>query len=290
MGLFSFLKKKKPEDKIPTPPSPPEAKGPEAQGKEDVLKPLGSEGQAQPQQPPQPKGPSLSSKSQEPLSYEEIPAPRPAESMKEQQGMKEQPKQPQKPSEQLKAPRQVDDFGIPMKKEEFELPDVEMPKFKFSGSREEEEVSKAIKGAGEGKAEPSEKPAAKPKKKEEIPHELPDIGEEGEKSGWEESPAEEEWQQVGSEMPEGVEEPELKEISKAKGPVFMRSDNFMSVKKGLNNVKDSLKNTDNLFANMTEMKNKEDADLKTWHSSVEAMLRKMVYVDKTLFEKKEETG
>jgi len=87
-------------------------------------------------------------------------------------------------------------------------------------------------------------------------------------------------------IPEGIEEPvELREIPKVKGPVFMRADKFMNIKTGLNSIKDNLKNMETVFADMTEIKDKQDADIDVWHGAVESIQRKLVYVDKTLFEK-----
>ena len=236
MGLFSFLTKKKPEGNIPVPPSP-------AAFKIDIPAPRVPMGGIMPAAQP-------------------TPSPRPAFTGMEQ--MQERPS-----SESITAPRQVDDFGIPAK-EEFELPDIEMPRFKLPTTEEKAEISQAIESE---KERPAKIPRLKIKKVPvEVPEELPEIG------AIPKTPR--------FMIPEGIEEPvELREIPKVKGPVFMRADKFMNIKTGLNSIKDNLKNMETVFADMTEIKDKQDADIDVWHGAVESIQRKLVYVDKTLFEK-----
>lgn len=255
MGLFSIFKRKKPEGKIPIPPSPPGAiPKPAFPEKKPETKPGDN-----PPMPPsgQPEFPS-------------IPVPKPSAEIKNSEKISL--------DEPMKAPRQIDDFGIPMK-EDFELPDIEMPRFKFPSKDEKAEIKQAIESQKKPKEIPEELPGIsepesfykpRPSAKTPIPEELPEIGEEPRPS----------W------MDDDVEEPiQLRDIPKSKGPVFMRGDMFMMMKKGISSVKDNLKNMEGAFTNIAEIKNKEEADIDVWHSSIEAIQRKLVYIDKTVFEK-----
>ncbi|MBD3313561.1 hypothetical protein GF345_03895 [Candidatus Woesearchaeota archaeon] len=270
MGLFSFLKKKKPEGKIPTPPSPPGS----------VPKPAFPEKPSESSQPV-PSVPQPGDKSRPPVppsqsNVPDIPSiPKP--SRNEAEDSVPQPK----------APRAIDDFGIPAK-ESFDLPDIEMPKFDFPNKSDKEEISRAV--------ESKQKPEKKPEKKAVEPApEIPDIGEETESPFFAPEEPEETAQQekVPQELPEIGEEDmgmeieapsEMVDMKKAKGPVFIRGDRFMAAKKGLNDFKDNLKKLDDVFSKMNDLKNKEDAEIDVWQSSVEAIQRKLVYIDRTVFE------
>jgi hypothetical protein len=258
MGLFSFLKGKAPEQKIPIPPSPGMPSRPQV--------PTPSFQPIQPDQAQRDAGQAKSFFSDEP----DFSIP-----FKFDEEEKQSPSFP--PAEEefgQKKIRQVDDFGLPMS-DELELPSFDVPKFKFMPSGDEKaEINRAIEDAERGKPL---REISLPKKQEDrkkqksVPEELPEIGEKARPSFM---------------MPEEVEEPvELREIPKSKGPVFIRADNFLMVRKGVNSIKDNLKNMEDRLMNLNEIKSKQDADLDSWHSAVEAIQRKLVYVDKSLFEK-----
>ncbi|MCX6706947.1 MAG: hypothetical protein NT001_02290, partial [Candidatus Woesearchaeota archaeon] len=89
-------------------------------------------------------------------------------------------------------------------------------------------------------------------------------------------------------FPENVEEPVvLRELPRSsKGSVFISAERLMHVKKGISAMKDNAKNMEDMILNINEIKNKQDADLDEWHQSIEAVQRKLVYIDRTLFEKR----
>ncbi|MFC1753149.1 hypothetical protein ACFL96_07105 [Thermoproteota archaeon] len=248
MGLFSFLKKKKPEEKIPTPPSPPGAR------------PIPSEVGAPKPIVPRPEMPPAQ-------GSEDIPAPRPIGEMK-------------KGPQPIK-PRQVDDFGIPSKGEELELPDIQFPTMPSS---EKQEVEKAIKEKAEVPEEPADEIPAPEAPEIEIEEPESEISIEEPEEIPSEAP--EELPGLGEPKPEekGLETVALPELPKAEGSIFIRSDKFNLVKRGIVSLKDNLKVMDKVFTMMTEIKNKQDADVDAWHSSVEAIQRKLIYMDKTIFE------
>lgn len=268
MGLFSFLKKKKPEEKIPVPPSPPG----------EIPKPVQPKSSALPSSvppiSPSPAFPKPAGRPVAPMGTPKPAFPGPELSMRGVGGKTEpsgpmfpdipKPKSSGKSSFDIEEPMHVDDFGIP-EDEGMDLPDIETPKFAFPAKRDKEEIKKAI--------EVTQKPGKNEMKdieEEHVPEELPSLGEPASHQSFEED----------------VEEPfEMHNLKKSKGPVFVRSDRFMLIKKGLSHLKDNMKNVDNILAKINDIKNRQDADLDSWHSAVEAIQRKLVYIDKTVFEK-----
>lgn len=252
MGLFSFLKGKKQAGAIPIPPSPPSsAPKPVIYSTEPAEE--ASQGQLFPQS------------SIRVISAGDFPE-------KSDFGL------PRSPSaeEPIKAPRFLDDFGIPSK-DELELPEIDIPKFKFPTQKEKMEIMVAIEAE---KEKPALKPMPpksfpKPLKRKilfDVPEKLPELGE----------PI----SAPKSNFPEEIEEPsEPVRIPKSKGHVFIKSDKFMLAKKTMTSVKDNMNDIDNIFIKMNEIKSKQDAELDAWHISVETVQRKLVYIDKTLFEK-----
>jgi hypothetical protein len=274
--MFSFLKGKKSDAKLPLPPSPISSSLPAAQPVQ----------QASSQQTlPDLKFPSAS----------DLSAPK--ESKDNSQSFAvynvEEPKKddfsslgssmPQK--QESSGKRQIDDFGIPVN-EDLELPEINLPKFKFPTVDEKDEIKKAIMNVEE--QENFSKPAPRPAPRREAPkkdfrkkeqkafEELPEIGETSREASKEEA------------FPENVDEPVvLRELPKAsKNAVFISAERLSHVKKGLSSMKDNAKNMEDMILNINEIKNKQDADLELWHASIETIQRKLVYIDRTLFEKR----
>lgn len=203
---------------------------------------------------------------------------------KKESGVKAMPKPPTPPStlelgnveKPVPSPQHVDDLGFGASdkdveefKPAFELPDLEVPKLELPSFDEEE-----IKGAIEKEALPKEIKRERPKK-EEIPHELPDLEHLPEPKS-----KKEEFELVR------IEEPiELKPTPSVRGPVFIRSDQFKLIKGNVNGLRETLGKAEETLNNISEIKNREDSEYEEWHSSSEAIQRKLLYVDRMLFEK-----
>lgn len=213
---------------------------------------------------------------------------------KEAKPAKDMPKPPVPPStlkpstgEEIKAPQHVDDLGMGMKEEisppkGLELPELEFPQLEMP-PHEEAEVKTAIESKS-SEPKPSAK-KAKPdftpmkfrkeaKKMKEVPEHIPDI----------EHIPEPEAPKPDVELVT-IEEPiELKATPHVKGPVFIRSDQFKIIKDNVNGLRDSLGKAEETLNNVIEIKNREDSEYEGWHTSAEAIQRKLLYVDKMLFE------
>lgn len=274
MGLFSFLKGKKSAAKMPLPPTP---AFPSSQPSQEAPK----------SQPMQTEQPSFSQQNLPQQEAKEISqeswAVYNVDSDKEEFPSLGQSSQPKQESPQASGTRQIDDFGIPIK-EDLELPEISMPKFKFPAADEKQEIKNAIMEAEEKEEKPVARAQAEPISPRQMPRKearkkmhrqfekLPAIGE----------PAKAE------EFPEEIDEPVvLRELPRAsKGAVFISAERLNHVKKGLNAMKDNAKNMEDMILNINEIKNKQDADLDEWHQSIEAVQRKLVFIDRTLFEKR----
>ncbi|MCX8147240.1 MAG: hypothetical protein N3D84_02120 [Candidatus Woesearchaeota archaeon] len=247
MALFGFFKKKKAE--IPPAPSP------------SVSSASGAQLTQQPPQttPPTPPKPFFEIKKTGGIEEKE------AELKKETEEL-EFPVFPAlvRPEEEKEIkPRVVDDFGFLAE----ELPEIEAPKFIFPKPTEKKEVEEAIKSIEELK-----KPEAK--RFEEIPEEIPEL---------KKAPVKIEKPKEAEEA--FIEEEEIKEPPKVKGPFFVSLSNFNLIRSNLNSMANSIKYTEVNFMKLNELVNKQDNDLKIWHSLFETAQKKMMYIDKMLFEK-----
>jgi hypothetical protein len=75
--------------------------------------------------------------------------------------------------------------------------------------------------------------------------------------------------------------PEPRSINR---PLFVKSDNFQKVLGRIKTAKESLKSCEDHLYAINDMKAKEDNKLKLWKSKLEDIQRKLIYVDKSLFE------
>jgi outer membrane biosynthesis protein TonB len=80
---------------------------------------------------------------------------------------------------------------------------------------------------------------------------------------------------------EQAEEPREKPLT---GPVFLRMEQFREAMKGLHRSKEALRSANTHFDNITSIKNDQDKLFESLRLIVEDMERKLLYVDKTLFE------
>jgi len=247
LGLFSFLKKKKPETGAP----PPEK--------------LSFE-----QSIPPPEGP---------------PAGKP--------GMEK----PMEPAAQES--KHVDDLGFPTQPAALELPPLEFPEIPEEMPEENKaQPEKITLKDALGKPEPSMY-EPEMEKEEPSPAEIPelDLGalkrEEKEIEAVEpviekhELPTTEPVEKPQALRP--VEEMATPEepivVKEGKGPLFINLLGYKNVLKNIDQAKKSTRNADSKLMNANNLKNKEDSELEAYHSSLENIQRKLMFIDKMLFEK-----
>ena len=76
----------------------------------------------------------------------------------------------------------------------------------------------------------------------------------------------------------------LRQVVENVKPKFVTITNFRDIQKEINNAKSSLKGIDLFFARLEEVKNVRDKAYKEWYDSLNDIHRKVMFVDKTLFE------
>ncbi|MBW2996512.1 hypothetical protein KY332_04400 [Candidatus Woesearchaeota archaeon] len=67
-------------------------------------------------------------------------------------------------------------------------------------------------------------------------------------------------------------------------PVYVRIDEYKEVLDIMNMIRNKIEGAKEILAKLNELKNEEDAELELWHTGLEEVERKVVFVDKTLFE------
>jgi hypothetical protein len=184
--------------------------------------------------------------------------------------------------------------------EELEIPDIMPKKYK----EREAEILKGLEDEPSLKTQPTQqKPKAEeqikpPKKpapleaKQEVPEELPELEEEIELP----SPEEEEIEVITSKTAheaqvmeglEDIEEPEAEEMPARQpgGPIFITTDNYSIIKNNISRMKDSVRKSEDISENLNKTRTRQDALFSSLHDSLENVERKLVFADKTLFER-----
>jgi len=72
---------------------------------------------------------------------------------------------------------------------------------------------------------------------------------------------------------------------KIKGPLFAKLDDYREVLGDVETIKNNLKNTDNNFIKLNDYRSEQDKLFEHLNEEFEDMQRKLVYVDKILFER-----
>ncbi|MEE9525278.1 MAG: hypothetical protein V3V78_01580 [Candidatus Woesearchaeota archaeon] len=67
-------------------------------------------------------------------------------------------------------------------------------------------------------------------------------------------------------------------------PVYVRIEEYKDVLDVMNMIRNKIEDAKETLAKINELKNEEDAELELWHTGLEEVERKVVFVDKTLFE------
>ena len=91
--------------------------------------------------------------------------------------------------------------------------------------------------------------------------------------------------------PEQTEELSRERILKAIGieskePLYVMVDNYREIMEGTNQVRSHLKEANDVIVRLGELKNEEDKEFEKWRLELEDMQRKLMYVDKVIFESK----
>jgi hypothetical protein len=74
------------------------------------------------------------------------------------------------------------------------------------------------------------------------------------------------------------------ELTKDGMPVFVRIEEYKDVLDIMNMIKNKIEEAKETLGKINELKNEEDAELELWHTGLEEVERKTMFVDKTLFE------
>jgi hypothetical protein len=67
-------------------------------------------------------------------------------------------------------------------------------------------------------------------------------------------------------------------------PVFVRIEEYKDVLDIMNMIRNKIEDAKETLGKINELKNEEDAELELWHTGLEEVERKVMFVDKTLFE------
>jgi len=68
-------------------------------------------------------------------------------------------------------------------------------------------------------------------------------------------------------------------------PLFIKTDQFRDAKKSVGIMKSKLNEADEITYRMDNLKEDQDSQLELFHKKIEDVQRKLVYIDKTIFEK-----
>ena len=70
-----------------------------------------------------------------------------------------------------------------------------------------------------------------------------------------------------------------------RGPIFVKADSVKEVTQHVDDIKDTFRGEDEIFQRLSEMKTTQDSRLEGLRKSLEDIQRKLIFIDKTLFEK-----
>jgi len=71
-------------------------------------------------------------------------------------------------------------------------------------------------------------------------------------------------------------------------PLFIRTDQYKDVKKNMTGFEEILKEADEIYYRITNLKEDQDSQFNLFHKKIEEIQRKLIHVDKTIFEKGDE--
>ena len=79
------------------------------------------------------------------------------------------------------------------------------------------------------------------------------------------------------------EERSVLEHKEAKGPVYMRMDKFRNILLNVSEIRSSLRASNEVLSKLTQMDANADKEFEKWKNIMADMQKKLVFVDKTLF-------
>lgn len=86
------------------------------------------------------------------------------------------------------------------------------------------------------------------------------------------------------EMEKEMEEPELIKPVMPQGPIFVKSNDFQDVLAKINQIKQNVQQTEDIFHKLNDIKNEKDKIFEQWKESQEDVQRKLLYIEKALYE------
>jgi len=67
-------------------------------------------------------------------------------------------------------------------------------------------------------------------------------------------------------------------------PIFVRIEEYRDVLEVINLIKSNINDAEDLLSQINELKNEEDAEMERWQNSIDAIKRKIQFIDRALFE------
>ncbi len=67
-------------------------------------------------------------------------------------------------------------------------------------------------------------------------------------------------------------------------PVFIKIDEYKDILDIIHLTKSKIKEAKSLIEKINELKNAEDYELNSWHSSIDEIEKRVMFIDKTLFD------
>ena len=83
-----------------------------------------------------------------------------------------------------------------------------------------------------------------------------------------------------------VEEPEVPARKPMRGPLYIRTDRFKQVLEDIELIKAKFKEEDDIFFRIADIKGSQDQKFEDFRKSLEDIQRKLLFIDKSLFEAK----
>ncbi len=172
-------------------------------------------------------------------------------------------------------------FGKKKKKEDMDVPPPPPPE------EGEEAKPEAIKEAPEEKEELPELP--KIEVETHLPSELPEIKPEGEKEEkpsmpeFPSAPEKEEAEEAPEEPEKPKEEPEISVVQPEKGPKFMPVTKFQTVLTEAEEIKSSIKETEEIIVRVKKLREEEEKTFDKWRAHLEGVEKKLNYIDSMIF-------
>jgi hypothetical protein len=67
-------------------------------------------------------------------------------------------------------------------------------------------------------------------------------------------------------------------------PLYVKADDYKSIIGALTVIKTKIEDSERILTDLNELKNTKDKSFEKWRSELEDIQRKLLYIDKTLYE------